>query len=101
MTSALLIVVVDHYPEGYPHLSAFLNSYEGFTMFRRFGYLQCRLLLEKQTRLSDLELQLDNLDELESETHSCSVMTVTNQPQDERRVDLMSRIKQTFCEYCK
>src|SRR5215469_11608832 len=35
-------------PEGYPRLAAFLDSDENFMVYRRFGYLQSRLLLEKQ-----------------------------------------------------
>jgi hypothetical protein len=39
-----------------------MDSDDGFMMYRRFGYLQSRLLLEKQARLCQLENQLDKLD---------------------------------------
>lgn len=49
-------------PEGYPNLAAFLDSDENFMLYRRFGYLQSRILLHKQDELRALEEQLDRLD---------------------------------------
>jgi hypothetical protein len=43
-------------------LAAFLDSDEGFTIYRRFGYLQSRLLLDKQEQLRLLEEKLEHLD---------------------------------------
>jgi len=47
---------------GYPNLATFKNSTECFTLYRRFGYLQSRLLLEKQDVLRVLEQRLDEFD---------------------------------------
>ena len=49
-------------PEGYPNLAAFLDSDENFMLYRRFGYLQSRILLHKQDELRALEEQLDRQD---------------------------------------
>jgi hypothetical protein len=54
--------LVQDCPEGYPLLAAFLDSDDNFMMYRRFGYLQARLLLEKQEQLRRFEEDLDILD---------------------------------------
>jgi hypothetical protein len=54
-------------PKGYPLLAAFLDSDDNFMIYRRFGYLQARLLLEKQEELRRLEEDLDILDGREQE----------------------------------
>jgi hypothetical protein len=43
-------------------LAAFLDSDDNFMIYRRFGFLQARLLLEKQEQLRRLEEDLDMLD---------------------------------------
>jgi hypothetical protein len=47
---------------GYPNLATFKNSSDSFAVYRRFGYLQSRLLLEKQDVLRVLERRLDQYD---------------------------------------
>lgn len=51
------------FKSGYPNLAAFKNSDEDFTIYRRFGYLQSRILLDKQDQLRVLEARLDKFDE--------------------------------------
>lgn len=55
--------IVDNCPEGYPRLAAFLDSDENFMLYRRFGFLQTRLLLNKQAELREYEKELDRLDQ--------------------------------------
>lgn len=50
------------FKRGYPNLAAFNSSDEDFAIYRRFGYLQARLLLDKQDQLRLLEEQLDRYD---------------------------------------
>ena len=69
-------------------------------MFRRFGYLQARLLLEKQTRLNTLEQQLyfrDRSDEEDgcSRLYSLEYSDETGSKPEE----LMHEIKKSLCEY--
>lgn len=47
---------------GYPNLATFKNSSQTFSIYRRFGYLQSRLLLEKQYALRVLERRLEEFD---------------------------------------
>jgi hypothetical protein len=59
---------VHHTPMGYPRLAAFLDSDDNFMLYRRFGYLQSRVLLEKQDDLRQLEEALKRLDEEDVES---------------------------------
>jgi hypothetical protein len=56
---------VEQCPAGYPRLAAFLSSDENFMLYRRFDYLQARLLLYKQDELRELEGELDHLDAID------------------------------------
>jgi hypothetical protein len=47
---------------GYPNLAVFKNSSDDFALYRRFGYLQSRLLLDKQDDLRILERRLEEYD---------------------------------------
>ena len=43
-------------------MATFLDSDDNFMVYRRFGYMQSRILLARQERLRRLEIQLDELD---------------------------------------
>lgn len=58
--------IVEDYPNGYPRLTAIMNSDNNFTMFRRFGTLHIRNLLHLQAELSVLEQELKDLDNAEA-----------------------------------
>lgn len=53
---------MEDHPEGYPRISAFINSDKDTVLFRRFGNLHSRLLLYKEVELIELEGQLSRLD---------------------------------------
>ncbi|KAF2162490.1 hypothetical protein M409DRAFT_27113 [Zasmidium cellare ATCC 36951] len=61
---------------GYPNLAAFHSNSENFMIYRRFGYLSARVLLEKQDQLRRLEEELDEFDDI---NQGCSVTTEPNQ----------------------
>ena len=89
-------------PEGYPRLAAFLDSDDNFMIFRRFGYIQTRLLLEKQARLLHLEQKLDQLDTQDEIENPMRLRTIDLDSRDsEIRDDLLCHIERTFCEYCR
>ena len=56
-------------------LATFLDSDDCFMVYRRFGFLQSRLLLEKQEELRELEGKLDRLDKIEERKNSKHPMT--------------------------
>lgn len=70
-------------------------------VYRRFGYLQSRLLLEKQEHLRQLEEQLENLDSEDAEKESRNLITMENYdtPQYKPRRNLMRRIDRAFRGY--
>jgi len=106
---------VDRYPEGYPRISAYIDSDYDTALFRRFGTLHARSLLYKQVELTELEAQLDELDkedagqldkEGEGNTgagnnkwrlgHSISL---AGGKENEKRRDLMKKIDEKMEEY--
>jgi hypothetical protein len=89
-------------PKGYPSLATFLDSDENFMLYRRFGYLQSRLLLDKQADLRELEEQLDNFDEEVAQSRPGDLTTRDLRPEDiSKRKELMDEIEARFCEYGK
>lgn len=88
--------------KGYPSLATFLDSDENFMLYRRFGYLQSRLLLDKQADLRELEEQLDELDEEVALSRPGDLTTRDLRPEDANtRKELMDEIEARFCEYGK
>ncbi|KAF2470786.1 uncharacterized protein BDR25DRAFT_32466 [Lindgomyces ingoldianus] len=95
---------VNDSPKGYPNLAAFLDSDEGFTIYRRFGYLQSRLLLHKQEELRRLEKRLDRMDMRlvkDNENRLCS-RDLRGPPSDaEKQGKLLFEIENAYCSYAK
>ncbi|KAF7883103.1 uncharacterized protein EAF01_011612 [Botrytis porri] len=52
----------ERHAEGYPQLAAVINSDEQSMIYRRFGFLQTRLLLNKQEEMRVLEDRLYHID---------------------------------------
>lgn len=93
-------MLVQSCPRGYPRLAALADSDENFMIYRRFGYLQSRLLLEKQDELRSLEEELEILDarmEKQDPVH----LTTRDLPPEVAvlRKELMEQIEKTFCDY--
>lgn len=86
-------------PEGYPHLATFLDSDENFMLYRRFGFLQARLLLNKQDQLRALEEQLDDLDKDDDEEYLKS--RELDDADETRRSKLLLKIEKKFKEYAE
>lgn len=55
-------IIVEDHPRGYPRISAFLNSDDNFLMYRKFGWIRNRLLLDQQIELAQLEEKVMVLD---------------------------------------
>jgi hypothetical protein len=101
---ALLTCTLVHQgPNGYPRLATFLDSDDNFMIYRRFGFLQSRLLLEKQDSLRLLEQELDFLDIEETQGDGNEYNLCSRDPDDEdlafRRKELMKKIDETFRDY--
>jgi len=68
---------------GYSRQAAFLDSDESFMIYRRFGWIQARLLLEKQDELRLQEEELGILDE-ELRNKDVSYPTTRDLPEEEK-----------------
>lgn len=58
-----LTKTVEQHPLGFPRAAAFFDSDEHFMIYRRFGVLFSRLLLNKQDELVELEELLSDMDD--------------------------------------
>ena len=58
----MLILQVEDYPIGFPRLSCFLDSDDAFMVYRRFGIVFSRLLLNKQDEIQAMEAELLGMD---------------------------------------
>jgi hypothetical protein len=90
--------------DGYPYLAAFLDSDENFMIYRRFGFLHARLLLQKQDELRIMEEELDRMDKRDklknTKALKCRMEDVERQDQEgETRQSLLSRVENTILRY--
>jgi hypothetical protein len=104
MTRPLLINLVERCEDGYPYVAAFLDSDENFMIYRRFGFLHARLLLQKQDELRIMEEELDRMDHRDKLNNTkalqCRVEDVERQDQvRETRQALLSRVEDTILKY--
>ena len=70
-------------------------------IYRRFGYLQARLLLEKQEHLSRLEWHLEEMDDKDKEAQPRDLITLGDDEADQSsaRRELMQKIEAKFRDY--
>ena len=69
-------------------------------MYRRFGYLQARLLLDKQDEIRKLEVKLDKMDRRDAVDHPIRLRTRDLAEEDAKpRRELLKTIEERFCEY--
>ena len=90
-------------PKGYPNVAAFIDSDESLTIYRRFGFLQARLLLNKQEELRRLEVKLERIEAMLSEDErTFSSLEVHGDPSlVEERGELLIEIETKFCAYSR
>ncbi|KAL8692312.1 MAG: hypothetical protein Q9224_003986 [Gallowayella concinna] len=55
-------IIVENFPEGFPRVACFLDSDESFMLFKRFGIVFSRLLLNKQDEIRRMEAELQGMD---------------------------------------
>ena len=71
-------------PRGYPELAAFLDSDDNFMIYRRFGFLHARILLNKQDELRVIGKTLDTMDEIDGRSED-SKKCLQSRSKDEAR----------------
>ena len=71
-------------------------------LYRRFGFIQARILLEKQDEMRILEEKLDRMDQRIKDSDPTSLQTRDLTEEESRpRKELLNKIELKFCEYCK
>jgi hypothetical protein len=78
-----------------------LDSDENFMVYRRFGHIQARILLEKQERLRRLENKLDMLDKRQANLGDETVLCTLDLKDElkEPRDKLMKKVELAFNDY--
>lgn len=70
---------------GYPRVAAFLDSDDNFMIYRRFGFLYSRVLLQKQDELRELEKTLDEMDQRDLTESDQSRRALQSRAKDQKR----------------
>ncbi|KAI4169579.1 MAG: hypothetical protein LQ343_005599 [Gyalolechia ehrenbergii] len=76
-TSKTKSIHLEDFPRGFPRLACFLDSDEAFMVYKRFGIVFSRLLLNKQDEIRHMENKLHAMDQADNV--------------DDRRIYIMSR----------
>lgn len=95
------------FPKGYPRQAAFADSDESFMIYRRFGYIHSRLLLNKQDELRELEASLKNMDLIDADSDEGKLCLQSRDldenrekiPGLESRRELLERIERKTLQY--
>jgi hypothetical protein len=101
----VLINLVERCEDGYPYLATFLDSDENFMIYRRFGFIHARLLLQKQDELRIMEEELDRMDQRDlsnnPKTIQCRIEDVERHDKlvGETRQVLLARMEETVLRY--
>jgi hypothetical protein len=97
---------VELYPEGFPRISAYIDSDVDTPLFRRFGRMHARTLLYRQVELNDLEKKLDDLDQKDSSKEDTEwrighgIHHDGGKKNEDRKV-LVEEIEKKLKDYCK
>lgn len=82
-------------------MAAFLDSDENFMMYRRFGWIQSRLLLNKQNEISDLEKDLELEDGFPAKDEPINGEVTRYEGTSEYKQQILKDLEKKFCEYCE
>lgn len=92
---------------GYPRQAAFADSDDSFMIYRRFGYIHSRLLLNKQDELRELEANLHDMDLVDASSEEGALCLKSRELDEERndiqglgsRKALLEKIEQITLQY--
>ena len=90
---------MDEYPEGYGKLAAFVDCDPNFLIYRKFGWLHNRVLLQLQDELQLLEQKLENIDKWEAESGEKVRLISQRSDKTPTRKNLFTDIKAKLEEY--
>ncbi|KAL9129388.1 MAG: hypothetical protein Q9217_002152 [Psora testacea] len=89
-------------PKGQPSLAAYANDDEDHLIFRKFGYLRCRVAFYCQEELAEIERELETMDKLDEQSYPGALQsTQVDHGQDKLywRKQLLQKAKIKIAEY--
>lgn len=92
---------MEDHPDGWPRMAAYLNLSDNALIYRKFGYLRNRVLLNKQAEIIELEERLHNLDLRDQDNDEWRLFSRSydnSQPTTPRRA-LLQQIEDKLREY--
>jgi hypothetical protein len=97
--------IIEEHPHGLPQLAAFLNSADHFAIYRRFGVSHCRILVQLQIEIAQLEKYLSEIDRQDSAAESMAWRLHTTEFPDShnspRQKDLLEQLRGKLLLYGK
>jgi hypothetical protein len=87
---------------GWPQLASFMDSCDNFGIYRRFGQSHSRILVMYMTDITNIEKQLDKLDQQDSKSDSTMYRLKTSYHReglDARKRDLLTLLEQKLLAY--
>jgi hypothetical protein len=91
--SVFITCSVHELADGFPQLAAFLDSDDGFMIYRRFGFLHTRILLWKQDELREIEQSLEQMDREDARGDEDARRCLKSREDDICRTDRQGRSK--------
>ena len=103
----ILTQPVEDSPQGFPLVATYLDSDDSFMIYRRFGALHARLLLNKQDELRELEDDLRDMDEQDAKDEDTDIYLMSRTKDNKRepiegretRKQLLETIEKKTLEY--
>lgn len=100
---------MESHPLGFPKAAAFFDSDDHFMIYRRFGVLFSRLLLNKQDELVELEELLSDMDEYDNKKEEnrqylrdrFADESRESMPWPESRKEVLQKIEKKALEYSR
>lgn len=93
------------YPQGWPQLAALHHKYDNFAIYRRFGLIHSRLLVQLQAEIALLEYKLSDLDQADASTGSENAWrlgtTEYEEYWDSDQRDLLKELREKVLQYGK
>lgn len=103
MCMLICVAPIKEFPPGWPQLAAFHYSEENLAVFRRFGLTRCRLLVQLEAEIQQLETKLFKLDWSDAPddapNHYRLNMIDFEEGWDSAQVDLRRQLEKKFLVY--
>jgi len=95
---------IEEHPHGLPQLAAFLNSADSFAIYRRFGVSHCRILVQLEIEITQLEKYLSEIDRQDSADESMAWRLHTTEFPDSHnspKKEVLEQLKSKLLVYGK